>query len=705
MRSTRRSGHDENATKNQMSAVQLKLSFGQRLHRAGRLDQAVDMYRAALEIAPGHAETLRWLGLAALHAGNPREADRHYVASLRSDPDRAPVLSEHAAVLAALERIEEAIAALDRALTLQPDDASAWGRLGDLLRGREMTERAAAAYRELVRLAPDLAEAHNNLGNMLDALERSGEALEAYGKAIEIRPDYAEAHYNLANVLHHQGRIGDALRAFKRAIEIKPDFVEAIYNRANTLKESARYEEAAVEYRRALDGKPGWAEALMNLGNVKLDQGDYDAAMAAYREVRKQSPDYAAAHSNLIFCMNYDPRYGAEEIFAESRRWNAAHAGPFQIPAHDASADRDAERRLRVGYFSPDFRSHSVSYFFEALLDAHDRSRVEVICYAEVRKPDDVTARLRAGADGWRSTIGVGDDDLADMVRRDRIDIFVDLAGHTQGNRLGAFARCPAPVQIAWLGYPNTTGLDAIGYRLTDDIADPDGAGRVHSETLIRLPRGFLCYRPPDDAPAVAAAAARPITFGSFNNLSKVRPNVIAVWAQILNRVPDARLLVKSAQLANAERARYLRDAFVAHGVEGSRIETTGQIESKSGHLDAYRRLDIALDPFPYNGTTTTFEALWMGVPVITLAGDRHAARVGASILRRLGLDDYVVNDEQAYVDAAVALAGDASRRADLRGTLRETLAASPLCDAAGFARDVEAAYRRVWRHWCADDS
>jgi predicted O-linked N-acetylglucosamine transferase (SPINDLY family) len=239
---------------------------------------------------------------------------------------------------------------------------------------------------------------------------------------------------------------------------------------------------------------------------------------------------------------------------------------------------------------------------------------------------------------------------------------------------------------------------------MTDDIADPQGAGRVHSEALIRLPRGFLCYRPPDDAPAVAPAADGPITFGSFNNLSKVRPNVIAVWAQILNRVPGARLLVKSAQLANAERAEHLRDAFAAHGVEASRIEAAGQIHSKSGHLDAYRRLDIALDPFPYNGTTTTFEALWMGVPVITLAGDRHAARVGATILRRLGLDDYVLDDEQAYVNAAVALAGDASRRAELRGALRETLTASPLCDAAGFARDVEAAYRRVWRRWCADN-
>lgn len=539
---------------------------------------------------------------------------------------------------------------------------------------------------------------------MLDELDRPGEALEAYGRAIEIRPDYAEAHYNLANTLQRQGKIGAALRAWERAIEIKPDFAEANYNQANALRLCMRYEEAEVAYRRALDIRPGWAEALMNLGNAKLDQGDYDAAMAIYREVTELSPDFGAAHSNLIFCMNYDPRYGAEDIFAESRRWNTAHAPAPQSRGSDKTTDRDPERRLRVGYFSPDFRSHSVSYFFEALLGAHDRSQVAAICYAEVRKPDDVTARLRASADGWRSTIGLSDDDLADRVRRDRIDIFVDLAGHTDGNRLGAFARRPAPVQIAWLGYPNTTGLDAIGYRLTDGIADPEGAGRVHSETLVRLPRGFLCYRPPDDAPAVAPAADGPITFGSFNNLSKVRPNVIAVWAQILNRVPGARLLVKSAQLANAERAEHLRDAFAAHGVEASRIETAGQIESKSGHLDAYRRLDIALDPFPYNGTTTTVEALWMGVPVITLAGDRHAARVGASILRRLGLDDYVLDDEQAYINAAVALAGDASRRAALRGTLRETLAASPLCDAAGFARDVEAAYRRVWRRWCADN-
>ena len=259
----------------------------------------------------------------------------------------------------------------------------------------------------------------------------------------------------------------------------------------------------------------------------------------------------------------------------------------------------------------------------------------------------------------------------------------------------------PAPVQIAWLGYPNTTGLDAIGYRMTDAIADPPGSEAIHSETLVRLPHGFLCYRPPEDAPDTAASQG-PVTFGSFNNLSKVTAQVIACWAAILNRLPEARLILKSRSLADAPTRQTVLDAFAGHGVAAERIEALAWIDARGGHLGAYGRIDVALDPYPYNGTTTTLEALWMGVPVVALAGDRHAARVGASILATFGQDELVAADEGAYVDTAVALAQDSARRAALRTSLRPTLAASPLCDAPAFARDVEDAYRELWQNWCA---
>jgi predicted O-linked N-acetylglucosamine transferase (SPINDLY family) len=366
----------------------------------------------------------------------------------------------------------------------------------------------------------------------------------------------------------------------------------------------------------------------------------------------------------------------------------------------------DPERRLRVGYVSPDFREHSVSAFLDPVIAGHDRRWFEVFCYAEVVRPDDTTARFRGLSDGWCSTLGMTDGAVAGRIRDDGIDILVDLAGHTAGNRLRVFAERPAPVQVTWLGYPNTTGLSAMDYRLSDAVADPAGeADALHSETLVRLANGFLCFAPPADAPEVGetpALATGQVTFGSFNNLAKVTPDVVEAWADILNRIPNSRLVLKSRPLADEKtRERYL-EMFGAHGVDPGRVELCSWIASKSGHLGAYERLDIGLDPFPYNGTTTTCEALWMGVPVVTLGGDRHAGRVGASILARVGLAGLVAETKADYVEQAVALAGDLDRLSALRGGLRSRMEKSPLCDAGGFARDIEAAYREMWRRVCA---
>ena len=347
-----------------------------------------------------------------------------------------------------------------------------------------------------------------------------------------------------------------------------------------------------------------------------------------------------------------------------------------------------------------------MSHFIGSLIAGHDRQAFEVFCYAEVARPDDWTARIREHADAWRSTVGMDDSAAAKQIREDGIDVLVDLAGHTGQNRLLVFAKRPAPVQVTWLGYPNTTGLTAIDYRLTDEIADPEGdADALYTETLVRLPGGFVCYGPASDTPEAAACPVHQcgsVTFGSFNVLSKVTPEVVAVWAEILDRVPKSRLLMKNRSLADEEtRARYLQ-MFDAHGVAAERIELCAWINSSAGHLGAYARVDIGLDPFPYNGTTTTCEALWMGVPVVTLSGDRHSGRVGASILTRVGLADLVAEAEAAYVEKAVALAGDIDRLAALRLELRDRLGRSPLCDAPAFIRYVEAAYREMWRRACA---
>ena len=357
-----------------------------------------------------------------------------------------------------------------------------------------------------------------------------------------------------------------------------------------------------------------------------------------------------------------------------------------------------ASERLRVGYVSADFRRHSCAYFLEALLAHHDHGRFEIFAYADDRRSDDITERLKPMVDHWRSLIGMPDKAVAELVRNDRIHLLVDLAGHTAGNRLSAFAEKPAPIQVSWLGYPATTGLSAIDYRLSDDICDPPGATeRFHTETLWRLPGGFLCYTAPREAPAVSpspCSTGQPVTFGSFNNLAKVNQAVLEAWAELVSAVPGSRLLLKSKALRAPSVSERVAEVFTRRGIARERIILEGWAEALAAHLAMYGKIDIALDTFPYNGTTTTFEAMWMGVPVISLAGDRHSARVGASILTRCGLEDFIAKSLDDYLAKAIALARDPQALGELRRALRPRLANSPLCDGKAFAQQIEDAYR-----------
>jgi protein O-GlcNAc transferase len=368
--------------------------------------------------------------------------------------------------------------------------------------------------------------------------------------------------------------------------------------------------------------------------------------------------------------------------------------------------DPDPQRALRVGYVSADFRRHSVAYFLRGLVASHDRRRVRVYCYSNVERADTVTAEFQSLADEWRPVTGLPDAAVAEQVRADRIDILVDLGGHTGGNRLLVFARKPAPVQVTWLGYPNTTGLPAIDYRLTDDIADPPGeADALHTEKLVRLPGGFLCYRPGAEAAGTPAAprdaSAGPVTFGSFNTLSKVTAEVIRVWSAILGRIPGSRLLLKSEGLDEQGTRARVSGAFAAHGIAPDRIGLLPWIEGYGEHMALYSRVDVALDPFPYNGTTTTCEALWMGVPVIALRGNRHAARVGASVLYHAGLPQWIAEDEAGYIALAVAGAADPQALRASRPANAERARASALTDQVRFTHDLEGAYRGMWVAYC----
>jgi protein O-GlcNAc transferase len=679
-------------------------NLGVTLAQQGKLDEAVAAYRQAVGLAPDLAATYSNLGNALKDQGRLEEAIAAYRKAVSIKPDLAEAHSNLGNALRDQGKPDEAVLAYREAIGIKPDYAEAYSNLGVALVDQGKLDDAVAAYRQAVGVEPDLAAAYSNLGNALKDQGKLEEAIAAYRKAVSIKPDLAEAHSNLGNALRDQGRLDEAVLACRQAIGNRPDYAEAHCNLGNALRDQAKLDEAVLAYRQAIRIKPDYAEAHSNLGAALVDQGKHDEAIAAFRQATEIKPDLAEAYSNLLLCLNYDDKWTAEHLFAAHREWDKRYGRQISRPTAYAN-DREVGRRLKIGYVSPDFRTHSVAHFVEPLLKEHDRQAVEVFCYAEVKRPDTVTTDLQGLADHWLATVGLSDDELAERIRADGIDILIDLAGHTAGNRLRVFARKPAPVQVTWLGYPNTTGLAAIDYRLVDAVTDPAGeANAWTSETLVRLEDGFLCYGARKDAPEPAVPSSLKIvtvTFGSFNNPAKLSAATLDVWATLLSRLPEARLLLKGEPFADAATRAFLLARLVERGVAAERIELVAWLPDAAAHLALYHRMDIALDPFPYNGTTTTCEALWMGVPVVTLRGDRHAGRVGASLLSQIGLTDLIADSVEEYVEIAVALAGNTGRLSDLRRVLRQRMAASPLCDGPAFARKLESAFRTTWQRWC----
>lgn len=566
-----------------------------------------------------------------------------------------------------------------------------------------MTLEAAAELQAAIAADPEWGEAYHQLGNILKSLGRYGEAENLLREAVRLEPGNAAALLNLGVVLVESDRPALAEEAFRRALEFEPNRPEARNILGHALLAQGRCSEAIEELERALRLKPGYPAAHDNLGRALKAQGRADEALAHHRAALAARPN-PSIHSNLLYTLNLVDGADPAEIAAEHFRWAELHAAPFagrEPPPGRAGAGAmpapRAARRIRVGYVSADFVQHAVAFYFLPLLASHDLKRFEVFCYSNSLASDAVTRRIHGLTEHWRDIARLNDDAAATLIRRDGIDLLVDLAGHTARNRLGVFARRAAPVQVTWLGYPNTTGLRQMDFRLTDAVADPDGeADARHSERLVRLPASFVCYEPPENAPEpgrLPAAHGGGVTFGCFNNLAKVGPATVRLWAALLHTVPRSRLMLKSRGLADPRTAEWVRARFGREGITGDRIACDGESRPVAGHLALYRRIDIALDAFPYNGTTTTCEALLMGVPVVTLAGTVHASRVGASLLTALGRPEWVAESREAYVEIARDLAGDLDRLASIRASLRERLLASPLCDRIGFARRIETAF------------
>ncbi len=596
---------------------------------------------------------------------------------------------------------EDALMIAERLIAQSPESVDGWVVKGQALMATGQPKEAGALFMNACEREPQNADAQFNLGRLHHDAGRLKEAEEAYRIAVSARETFVDAWNNLGNVQDEAGRPKEARASFRKAIAQQADFSPAHNNLGASLAGQGCYVAAAASYTRAIEADPSNLSARVNLGVALLEQGDVNAAISTFDAVLAAAPDDESAAHNRLYAAVYRED-APENLMTAHRAWAQRRpAGERLIPD-----DPRPERRLRVGYISPDFRRHSVSYFVEPLLAGHNPDTVEVFCYSDVAQPDVVTARLKGRVHHWRNVCGQTNGKVRDLIRADNIDILVDLAGHTTGNRLSVFSQRAAPLQVTGLGYPATTGLANMDYRLCDRVSDPDPTADAWArETLIRLPDGLHCFQPSRDAPKPGPSLALKngfVTFGSFNKLAKISPLTVTMWADVLRALPTARLVLKSKALAEEVTCAKVREMFAEQGVVADRLDLMGWESGDEGHMRLYERIDVALDTFPYNGTTTTCEALWMGVPVITLAGKGHAARVGASLLTQLGRDDWIVLNAADYVVCAEKLAADISGLQDMRGALRSQMAASSLCDGPRYAKSVEAAYRRIWEELCA---
>jgi protein O-GlcNAc transferase len=554
-----------------------------------------------------------------------------------------------------------------------------------------------------VRLTIETFAAWRDRGNQLRDQGLCEQAIEAYRAALRSKPDDAEVRFYLGLMLRDAFQLPAALAEFQHTVRLAPGSAEAFANLGLVWNDLGNPGEAAKASRMAIHLRPDLAAAWCNLGLALQWLGQIDEAIETLRTAVRLSPQQADWHSSLLFVLNFHPTLDAATVFAEHRAWAQRYADPL-MPRTGQPHDFTRDRRLKVGYVSPHFRHHAVNFFVEPILASHDRANFEVTCYADLpdAQCDATTERLRGYVDHWRPIIGQSDQQVADLVRRDQVDVLVDLSGHMGANRLLAFARKPAPVQVTYIGYQNTTGMLAMDYRLTDEWSDPTGTtDACYTEKLVRLPGSFFCYRPLSDAPAIdALPAARNghVTFGSFNNFAKIHAGVLDAWGQILSAVPNSRLILL-AGAPDVARQTVCR-ALERHAVADNRVEFSG-MRSTDEFLKLIQRADIALDSFPFNGHTTTCDALWMGVPVVMLAGDRYASRFGSSALVTLGLRELVAESPQSYVEIATKLANDHGRLQTLRESLRSKIAASALLDHAGFTQQLEAAYRQMWVDRC----
>lgn len=601
-------------------------------------------------------------------AGRFAEAERLYREILNESPQHRDALHLLGAVAHQTGRNAEAIQLIQRAITLDGSQAVFHNSLGSVYQSLGHQAAAAACYQQSVTLDRNYPEGHNNLGMVLVDLGRHAEAAAVLQRAVDLKPDYANAYNNLGIALKLLGRFAEATAAFRRGLKSRDSF---------------------------------W-EAHFQLGNILKDQGRVAEAIESYERVLEFEPQAVTTLNNLLCTLHYRDGITLEELAGAHGRYDRVFGEQYRGHVRPHDNDRTPDRPLRLGFVSPDLHRHPVGFFTVRMFEHLDLSQAQAFVYHNSLSSDDITARIRSVSSAWRDVHGWSDDRLTQAIRDDRIDILFDLTGHTRDSRLLVFARKPAPIQVSWAGYVGTTGLRTMDYILADHHEVPPEAEPHYRERVLRMPDGYVCYEPAACAPPVSPLPGLEkghVTFGSFNNQAKLGERTIATWSRILHRVSDSRLVLKYYAMSNPAVAGRLREMFARHGVEPDRIDFLGTT-SHAEQMQRYRDIDIALDPFPYNGGLTTLEALWMGVPVVTCPGDTFAGRHSLSHLSTIGLTTTIARDLDDYVAIAESLAGDLPALAVLREGLRERMQSSPVCDGERFARNFETLMRAAWHEW-----
>lgn len=643
------------------------IARGNELEKANRLDQAMQCYDAAVATAPKMARAHLSRGNVLLACGDPEGALAAYEVALACDPNYASAHYNSGNALLQLARREAALSCYNKATQLQPDFVDAWVAQGYVEEDVGRLEESVTSYRTALALRPDYAQVHSNLGRVLASLGLLDTARECYLRSLELNPSDPVVRVNLGNLLRDLGLLDSAEASFRMALELDPNC----------------------------------AEAFSNLGSVYTACGEFDKAEVSFRRALQIQPGFAEAYGKLLYAMNYSPDRSGEDIFAAYRRYDELFGLPCRVRWQPHRNSRDNSRRLKIGYVAPVFWQHSCRHFLEPLLANHDHLNFEIYAYAELSREDSVTERYRTYTDHWLSTQGMTDVALAQHMRDDEIDVLVDIAGHTAGNRLKVFALKPAPVSLHWLDFGYTTGLSAIDYYLTDWSTVPSGSESLFSETPWQLDGPGLVYRPADGMGAVGAlpvAKRGYITFGTLTRAVRINRHTVRVWSEILKRVAGSRLIVNSADYRSAKMQSALVDRFAALGIDRERLS----IGYHSPAWEVLSEIDIGLDCFPHNSGTTLIEGLYMGVPFVTLAGRPSVGRMGCAILHSVGHSEWVAQTHDEYVAVAVALASSHQELSATRSNLRAQMRSSPLMDETGFARNVEAAYRQMFAKWAS---